>query len=159
MRRNIRQQKVRHQRRRDLIRQVRAKFEAETGVVRQFFAQDVQHVAVEAVFIFENIGEQKSNIVFVPMFLFRHFVHRRVDFDRNDASGFERHRAGQRAGAGADFENDVVFVELRRLVQQVQKVQVDKEVLAEFAARVNPERLETLHQIRPRLVVGRTFAH
>ena len=56
-------------------------------------------------------------------------------------------------------EEEIDIVPSERFERRMQKVQVDEEVLAEFAARVNAERLETLHQIRPCLVVGRTFAH
>ena len=53
----------------------------------------------------------------------------RIDFDRNDGRRPFGDQRGQRPGAGADFQHDILRRNLGRLGQQPQQVQIGKKIL------------------------------
>ena len=72
--------------------------------------------------------------------------------DKETARDLWSEQGGQRTGAGADFEHDVVGPDVGRLDEQPQQVQVDEKILAVARLERNPHVGEPLLEKRNSLV-------
>src|SRR5262249_52359866 len=78
----------------------------------------------------------------------RHRMEVRVDLHAQDGGGEFAESGGEAARAGADLQGKIVLSQLGGAEQEVEQVQVDKEVLAEFVLWTYPACCQEVAQVR-----------
>jgi hypothetical protein len=68
------------------------------------------------------------------------FSQRLIQLDGDDLGGALGQSLRQRAGAAADFENNIVITYIGRIYQQPHQVQIDEEILAKPFVRLDARR-------------------
>src|SRR5262249_38416381 len=115
------------------VGQVRHHLEPTVAGAFPQFCQSGEYVRVEPVLAFENVGVDQFNVVAPAERLLEQLKKSGVDLDAKHGAGLPGQPGGQATGTAADLHHQVFLRQFRGTNDQVQDIQVDEEVLPEFA--------------------------
>ncbi len=121
---------------------------------RQFGADGIEHRLRKMVLVFQRVAVQEGHVLQMRDDLTRQRKNAVIDLDRNHGPCARGQSRRQSARPRADFEHDVVAVELGLLQNELDEVQVDQKILPEVCARMKPVLLKQAHEHRSRLAFG-----
>ena len=106
---------------------------------------------MQLILVSECVALQQDDIVTLPDGFSHEGVKGRINLDTEDGAGLVGEASRQAARAAADLDGQVVVRQLGGAGEQVDKVEVDEEVLAQLVPGPNAVRLEQVAKIGERL--------